>query len=50
MTEKEEALLKAIRDIMMFVLLTFAMFYAKDLIRVVQYGFMLIVMTILNKK
>ena len=50
MTEKEEALLKAIRDIMMFALLIFAMFYAKDLIRVVQYGFMLIAMTILNRK
>ena len=50
MTEKEEALLKAIRDIVMFVSLTFAMFYAKDLVRVVQHGFMLVVMTIINKK
>jgi len=50
MTEKEEVLLNAIKDIIMFVSLTFAMLYARDLMQAVQYGFMLVAMTIINKK
>jgi len=50
MTEKEEVLLNAIKDIIMFGSLTFAMLYARDLMQAVQYGFMLVAMTIINKK
>lgn len=50
MTEKEKILLNAIKDLIIFVSITFAMFYARDLMRVVQCGFMLVAMTIINKK
>lgn len=50
MTGKEEVLLNAIKDIIIFVSLTFAMLYARDLMQAVQYGFMLVAMTIINKK
>jgi len=50
MTEKEKILLNAIKDIMLFVSLTFAMFYARDLMQAVKCGFLLVAMTIINKK
>lgn len=50
MTEKEETILNVIKDIILFVSLTFAMFYARDLMQAVQCGFMLVAMTIINKK
>ena len=50
MTEKEEVLLNAIKDIIIFGSLTFAMLYARDLMQAVKYGFMLVAMTIINKK
>ena len=50
MTEKEEVLLNAIKDTIIFGFITFAMFYARDLMQTVQYGFMLVAMTIINKK
>lgn len=50
MTEKEKIILNTIKDIILFVSLTFAMLNARDLIQTVQYGFMLVAMTIINKK
>jgi len=50
MTEKEKILLNAIKDLIIFVSLTFVMLNARDLMQAVQYGFMLVAMTIINKK
>lgn len=50
MIKKEEVLLNTIKDTIMFVSITFAMFYARDLMQTVKWGFMLVAMTIINKK
>lgn len=50
MTEKEKVLLNVIKDIILFVSLTFAMFYARDLMQTVKCGFTLVAMTIINKR
>jgi len=50
MTVKEELLLNAIKDIIIFGSLTFSIFYSRDLLQTVKYGFMLVAMTIINKK
>lgn len=50
MTKKEKVLLNAIMDITSFGLFTFALLSTKDIIQTVKYGFMLLAITIVNKK
>lgn len=50
MTKREKILLNVITDLVSFVLITYAMLFAKDLIQTVKYGFMLVAITIINKK
>lgn len=53
MTEKEETILnviKVIKDIILFVSLTWVMFDARDLMQAVQSGFLLVAIMIINKK
>jgi len=50
MTKREKVILNAIRDLITFGLITFAMLYARDLMQTVKYGFMLLAITVINKK
>ena len=50
MTDKEKIILDGIRELATFTVFACALFYAKDLMETVKYGFLFLVITLMNKR